>query len=379
MEEGLRTPGKGLSFASPISSRLISKYRRDKSYNALDDGSPLHTSDSSKLKLRSVIFSEESNTDKQLDPRGSQSTDGRDEDEESDDRPNIEPYNLMHRENFAIAMSYFTVGFSMSFLQTPLNIYLVNTLNAEPDVQGTINILSTLPWSLKIIFGFISDAVPIFGMHRKPYLTLGCIIYSAAFLYYAYLAGIQDIHDEMILSYVILISTLGLIIVDVMGDTMCVQRSRFEPEMCKGQMQATCYSFRFGGAMLGAFLGMYTLSLIIPHYPLCVISIVTIIILTEPSLSTLCIHVCFTGSPHSHSHCTLLSQVQLLVIVAMHSPMQPGPAPTEVGRGASTLPMAITSTTTMIITMIITTMMKIMMSMVLLVAIVGLHSHHRYI
>ena len=61
-------------------------------------------------------------------------------------------------------------------------------------------------------------------MHRKPYLTLGCIIYSAAFLYYAYLAGIKDVHDEMVLSYVILISTLGLIIVDVMGDTMCVQR-----------------------------------------------------------------------------------------------------------------------------------------------------------
>ena len=37
--------------------------------------------------------------------------------------------------NIAIAMSYFSVGFTTSFMATPLNIYLVHTLNAEPPMQ----------------------------------------------------------------------------------------------------------------------------------------------------------------------------------------------------------------------------------------------------
>ena len=42
---------------------------------------------------------------------------------------------------------------------------------------------------------------------------------------------------------------------DVMADTMCVERSKFEPEESKGQMQASFYSARFGGALAGAILG----------------------------------------------------------------------------------------------------------------------------
>lgn len=42
---------------------------------------------------------------------------------------------------------------------------------------------------------------------------------------------------------------------------MCVERSKFEPEDIKGQMQASCYSIRFGGSLIGAIVGniyMYT-------------------------------------------------------------------------------------------------------------------------
>ena len=45
---------------------------------------------------------------------------------------------------------------------------------------------------------------------------------------------------------------LGLIQMDVMADTMCVQRSKLEPEERKGQMQANCYSIRFAGSLVGA-------------------------------------------------------------------------------------------------------------------------------
>jgi hypothetical protein len=53
--------------------------------------------------------------------------------------------DLFRKENVAIALGYFSVGFVGSFLATPLNVYLVEYLNVEPDVQNTISILQSLP------------------------------------------------------------------------------------------------------------------------------------------------------------------------------------------------------------------------------------------
>ena len=33
-----------------------------------------------------------------------------------------------------------------------------------------------LPWSIKIIYGFLSDNVPIFGSRRRSYLYIGAFI-----------------------------------------------------------------------------------------------------------------------------------------------------------------------------------------------------------
>ena len=49
--------------------------------------------------------------------------------------------------------------------------------------------------------------------------------------------------------------TMGLIQLDVMCDTMFVERSRFEDVKNQGQMQASCYSIRFGGTLIGSLLG----------------------------------------------------------------------------------------------------------------------------
>jgi hypothetical protein len=161
------------------------------------------------------------------------------------------PTDLFHIHNLAIPMAYFSVGMVSSLLATPLNVYMVEFLNAEPAMQNTIGILKTLPWSLKMVFGFVSDACPINGNHRKPYLVTGSLIYSSALLTYA-LCGI---HNAVFLAVCICVGTMGLIQMDVMADTMCVERSKYEEEESKGQMQASCYSVRFTGSVVGAMVG----------------------------------------------------------------------------------------------------------------------------
>ena len=180
------------------------------------------------------------------------------------------PCDLHDPSNLAIALSYFSVGFAQSFLTTPLNIYLVNDLNAEPAIQNTINILCTLPWSFKLFYGFISDAFPIYGMHRKPYLCSGLAIYSLSYIFYATFAchssitlalclfignRIRFLLTHILPDLILRLGTMGLIQLDVMCDTMCVERSRFEQTKNQGQMQASCYSIRFGGTLIGSLLG----------------------------------------------------------------------------------------------------------------------------
>ena len=44
--------------------------------------------------------------------------------------------------------------------------------------QATISSLKSLPSTFKLVFGFISDNVPLFGYRRKSYMLLGWAITS---------------------------------------------------------------------------------------------------------------------------------------------------------------------------------------------------------
>ena len=100
------------------------------------------------------------------------------------------------------------------------NIILMNIHVSSVYLCSTIAILQTLPWSLKLVFGFISDILPIWGQHRKPYLSLGALVYSAALILYA----MSGVHDVVILALAIFVATLGMVTMDVMADTMVRSR-----------------------------------------------------------------------------------------------------------------------------------------------------------
>lgn len=163
----------------------------------------------------------------------------------------IRPYHFLHTRNLGIGISYFTIGLVTGFISTPLSIYLIQGLNASPEIQNIIFILQTFPWALKIFFGFISDSFPILGMHRIPYLVLGACFYSLSFISY----GVIRQDNIVLLSGCIFLGTSGLILMDVIVDTLCVERSRFEPNHRRGNFQSSCYATRFGGTLVGEILG----------------------------------------------------------------------------------------------------------------------------
>jgi MFS family permease len=86
-----------------------------------------------------------------------------------------------------------------------------------------------MQWSLKLCFGFLSDTLPIAGMRRKPYFAIGTLLFSIAYISY----GVIGVHNVVLLAVTTFVGTIGMIMFDVMADTMCVERSKFEPENAK--------------------------------------------------------------------------------------------------------------------------------------------------
>ncbi|CAM9167998.1 unnamed protein product, partial [Heterosigma akashiwo] len=66
-----------------------------------------------------------------------------------DDKTQGPERSIFAWSNVALPASYFLVGFS-DLLLTPMSVYMVNEMGAEPWQQTTISVISQLPWSFKV-------------------------------------------------------------------------------------------------------------------------------------------------------------------------------------------------------------------------------------
>ncbi len=95
--------------------------------------------------------------------------------------PQLPPeLQLFRKENIAIPACYLLVGILQGLSGPLINVYPLD-LNATEAQQTSIGALKSLPASLKLIFGFISDNFPIYGYRRKSYMFIGWAISAAAF------------------------------------------------------------------------------------------------------------------------------------------------------------------------------------------------------
>lgn len=173
----------------------------------------------------------------------------KDDDDEREDQSWMS--NIWSPPNRAVVMSYFCVGFSMRFLFTPMTYYMIN-LGAQPGEQNVVFVLASLPWSFKLVYGFISDNFPLWGMRRKPYFIIGWATFTTMNLCVA----VNKQPSVQLLAAALFISTGGFMFSDVTTDAILVERSKREPRETRGSMQAVGYSVRFAGSLLGSMLGM---------------------------------------------------------------------------------------------------------------------------
>ena len=133
-------------------------------------------------------------------------------------------------EIIAIMTIYFVEGaISLSYLAR--TFLLKDTLHLGPSENAALSGLFTLPWTIKPLYGFLSDSVPIFGYRRRSYLILAGIIGCVSYLSLGVLTSLDGPVSD---PNVILKGTIATLITssaciafsDVVADGIVVQKTR---------------------------------------------------------------------------------------------------------------------------------------------------------
>ncbi|MBA0843852.1 hypothetical protein Goarm_001005, partial [Gossypium armourianum] len=145
-----------------------------------------------------------------------------------------------------------------SFVWTAVSYQLKDRLKLSPSASQFVFSVSFFPWSIKPIYGILSDCIPIKGKKRIPYLVISTVMSLVPWL----ILGINASTRSSIWHLMILLTlqNLGSAIADVVVDAMIAEAVRFEKASFAGDLQSLSWlSMAFGG-VCGGLLGGYALT-----------------------------------------------------------------------------------------------------------------------
>ena len=106
--------------------------------------------------------------------------------------------------------------------------------------------IAIIPWSIKPLYGFVSDVRPLFGLRRKPYLfvsgLLGC---------FGFCSMATWVHGFWGAAFSVFISAVGFALADVIVDGIVAERSKSQKEA--GKLQSVCQGAQLAGALVVAY------------------------------------------------------------------------------------------------------------------------------
>ena len=110
-----------------------------------------------------------------------------------------------------------------------------------------------LPWTIKPLFGLLTDFVPIFGTRRKSYLILTSLMMSVG-LFMAGFAPLEEGNTTTLL-LLLLMPTVGIAFGDVVTDGLMVEKG--QPLGITGRLQSVQWTMVYVAGMLTGVLGGY--------------------------------------------------------------------------------------------------------------------------
>ena len=157
-------------------------------------------------------------------------------------------------EILAIMTIYFVEG-ALGLARLAQTFLLKDELHLGPAEMSALTGIFALPWTVKPIYGFISDGFPLFGYRRRSYLILAGLV--GALSYFLLGSNFMGLFDDNLVQATIaslLVSSACVAFSDVVADGIVVQETRDsnDPKVAGG-LQSLCW----GSAAIGGLISAY--------------------------------------------------------------------------------------------------------------------------
>jgi len=100
----------------------------------------------------------------------------------------VRPITSFRINYFPVIVVYFAYG-TLGLIDVTRDLWVKESLSLTPSQLAAISVWLTLPWTVKMVFGELVDAVPIFGSQRKSYIVIGALLMATGMLTLAGAAG----------------------------------------------------------------------------------------------------------------------------------------------------------------------------------------------
>jgi folate/biopterin transporter len=160
----------------------------------------------------------------------------------------------MRAHKRTVVACYFLLGACLEFPMLGLRYLLMTTYGIPISKVAVVLSTMSLPWTVKPLYGIISDNFPIFGQRRKPYIIACNLLTSGLWVLLS-----TYVPDQNVLTGLLVLISALTCFGDVMYDAAMVEISKTEEGSSGGSFQSWCWIARSAGALLSAITAGYLL------------------------------------------------------------------------------------------------------------------------
>lgn len=153
-----------------------------------------------------------------------------------------------------VPLFYCALGLQLELPALAIQYYAKDVLLLSPVHMGLLRVAVVSPWFFKFVYGVVSDALPVRGEHRRPYLVGASALTAASWLALA----VPGAHSRGVVGVCALLFCTNLFacIADVAVDCLLAAQARAEVLAGKpSRVQALTWLVRLVGSLIGTLLG----------------------------------------------------------------------------------------------------------------------------
>lgn len=134
------------------------------------------------------------------------------------------PVRGFKREYLPPLMVYLAYGV-LGITAVADQFWVKKALSLSPAELAGLSVWLTLPWAIKMVFGELVDAVPIFGSQRRAYIVIGACLIATSLVLLAGVSGgwLTFAKPDRIYKIAAIMTVIGVVLQDVVADAMTTE------------------------------------------------------------------------------------------------------------------------------------------------------------